>query len=214
VNTFHDVAATNPSLYVTTSAALATLDSKASDFVAKYDIWHLPSTRTKPALEAKNASKDDLLAYFRPLVQDVTNAVTMDNTKRAALGIPLRATSFTPITAPTEAPVPEIAEMNGWKAKIKVRPAGSEGRSSRPANVSMLFVYSAVGTAPPTNLNEYKFEGPSSRAIFEVQFDSGLTVGTKVWVCACWVTARGLTSPAFSPIGLLIGGGKPEVDAA
>jgi hypothetical protein len=53
----------------------------------------------------------------------------------------------------------------------------------------------------------------SSRAIFLVNFDEDLAVGTKVFVCCNWITARGLTSPACAPIPLLIGGGKPDVMA-
>lgn len=213
VTTFRDVAVTNPSLYATTSAAVATLGGKVTDFVSKYNVCQIPATRTKPALEAKDASKVDLLAYFRPLVRSVTNSVSMDNTKRAALGIPLRDEFPTPIVAPAEPPTTEVAEMNGYVAKFKTRPAGSEGRSARPANVTMIHVWSFVGPTPPTNLNDWNFEGPCSRAIFEIAFDASLAVGTRVWACCQWVTARGLTSPACAPIGLLIGGGVPEVTA-
>jgi hypothetical protein len=103
--------------------------------------------------------------------------------------------------------------MNGWMAKFKVRPAGSEGRSTKATGAIQLHAYSYVGATPPTNLNDWKFEGAPSKAIFSVAFDPDLAAGTRVFVCCCWVTARGLCSPACAPIGLLIGGGVPEVTA-
>jgi hypothetical protein len=213
VNQFHDTAATDPVGFFTTSAAIATLGSKASDFVTKYNICQDPNTRTKPALELKQVSKLDLLAYFRPLFRSVTNALGMTNAKRAQLGFPLHADSRVPVTAPTDAPTWEVLAMNGWMAKFRVRPYGYDGRSAKAENAIQLHVYSAIGATPPTNLNDWKFEGSPSRAIFSIAFDASLAVGTRVYVCFCWTTARGLTSPACSPIPLLIGGGIPDVTA-
>jgi hypothetical protein len=210
VNACYDVAITDPVGYFTTSATLASLQGKVTDFVSKYDICQNATTRTRPAIDAKNVSKRDLLDFYQPMVRQMTNMSGMTNPKRLELGFPPRAETASPVVAPGVAPAWELVGMNGWTAKFRVRPFGSEGRSTKAPGAIQLHVYSAIGAAAPTNPNDWKFEGSPSRANFEIDFDSGLAVGTRVWATFCWATARGLTSPACSPIPLLIGGGLPD----
>lgn len=194
-----------------TASSLASLTTTYKDAVlAARD----PLTRGSSSVFAKRQAKQALIDFIRPMVLTVQGTATVTPQMKHDLGITVRGENLpTPINAPQDAPAAEVAEMNGWMVKIKVRPAGSEGRSSRAPGAAMIHIYTYVGATPPGNVNDYKFEGASSRSVFEVLFDDDLAIGTRVWVCCQWVTARGLTSPACAPIGLLIGGGVPEVTA-
>lgn len=197
-----------------TVAQATELSSRTSAFEAAFLDAEDPATRTRAKISLKRSTRKNLTEYGRMLARIIQAAPTVTDEQRIDLGLPVRDTLPTPIQPPDLAPVAEVAEMNGWKAKFKVRPAGSEGRSSRPEGVALIQAYSFVGPTPPGNVNEWKSEGLSSRAIFEIAFDSEVPVGSRVWACCQWVTARGLTSPASAPIGLLIGGGVPDVGAA
>jgi hypothetical protein len=185
--------------------------------VATYDAAVLaaknPATRGSSTCFAKDEAKAALIAYVRPMVRTIQGTLSVTPLQKHDLGINVRKAP-SPISAPVDAPATEVEEMNGWLAKLKCRPAGSEGRSSMADGSAQLQIYSYVGATPPGNVNDWHFEGVSSRANFSVAFDPELAVGSKVYVCCCWVTARGLTSPACAPIGLMIGGGVPEVGAA
>jgi hypothetical protein len=187
-----------------------------ADFLAfdgAYQATIDPETRTPGKVQLMHDTRATLKSNLRMIAGIIQKNPAVTNEQRVDLGLPVYA-ERSPISAPPDAPVAEVAEMNGWTAKIKTRPAGSEGRSTFAAGAIQLAIYSYVGATPPGNVNAYKYEGVSSRAIFEVNFDPDLAVGTKVFVCCCWQTARGLTSPACTPIPLLIGGGVPEVMAS
>jgi hypothetical protein len=172
-----------------------------------------PATRGSSTCFAMSEAKQALIAYVRPMVRTIQGTLSVTAQQKHDLGINVRKAP-SPISAPVDAPATEVEEMNGWLAKFKCRPAGSEGRSTMADGAAQLQIYSYIGTTPPGNVNDWHFEGVSSRANFSVAFDPDLAVGSKVYVCCCWATARGLTSPACAAIGLLIGGGVPEVGAA
>jgi hypothetical protein len=190
-------------------------DQLHTDFLAFDDAYQDTidgSTRTPAKVQLMHDTRATLKATLRMIARIIQANPAVTNEQRVELGLPVRQDP-SPIDAPPDAPVAEIAEMNGWTSKVKTRPAGSEGRSTKAAGAIQLQIYSYVGATPPGNVNDWKYEGVSSRAIFLVKFDEALAVGTKVFVTCNWITARGLTSPACTPIPLLIGGGKPEVMA-
>src|SRR4051794_8075582 len=67
--TFHDVAALSPVTYSLTAAQCTSLGAKLTDFKTKWDVCQVPSTRTKVAVQEKNASKADLVFNLRSLVK-------------------------------------------------------------------------------------------------------------------------------------------------
>jgi hypothetical protein len=209
---FNTLIGLTPEAFGLVAADATAYNTKHLAFVAALTTSTEPNTRTHPAILATKAKRRELTDMARDLSKRIQGTPSVTDAQKASLGLDVKAPP-TPVHAPTDAPVAEVDEMNGWLAKFKVRPAGSEGRSSLAPEAKMIHIYSYVGATPPANVNDYKFEGVSSRAIFEVQFDPELAVGTKVFVCCNWVTGRGLTSPACSPIGLVIGGGVPDVMA-
>jgi hypothetical protein len=73
-------------------------------------------------------------------------------------------------------------------------------RRGKPAGVALAFVYSFVGTTPPTDLTMFKFEGSSTRTTFDILFPTTVAGGSQVWLYACWANPRTQSGPACAPV--------------
>ena len=151
-----------------------------------------------------------------PVLYEVMRVIqampTVTNEQRAELGLRIRDVEPSPVPVPDTAPVVEIASMNGWLARLRLREAGSE-RRGKPTGVIGANIYTFTGAEPPTELTDWVFEGETTRTIFDVQFPGTLAAGTKVWVTACWKNPRFQVGPASTPISMLVGGGITSIAA-
>ena len=197
--TFIDVATLAPATYSLTAGQLTTLGTKLTDFQTKWDTCQVPGTKTKVAVQQKNASKADLLAYLRTLVKIVQNAPTTNNTMRTELGIPLRDFEPSPIPPPGSAPILTVKKVWGHQVTVRLESAVSEGRAL-PPGVYGAQVYTFVGDEPAGDTQVWTNQGLVTRTQFLVQFPPSVPAGAKVWLTAAWVNPRGQTGTACTPV--------------
>jgi hypothetical protein len=197
--TFLDVATPVPATYSLTAAQLTLLGTKLADFQAKWDACQVPNTKTRPAVELKNQSKVDLVAYLRSLVKVVQNAPTTTNAMRAELAIPLRDYEPTPIGVPGSAPILTIKKVWGHQITCRIESATSEGRAM-PPGVYGAQVYTFVGPEPAGDTQVWTNQGLVTRTQFVIQFPASVPAGAKVWLTAAFVNPRGQTGLACTPV--------------
>jgi hypothetical protein len=89
--------------------------------------------------------------------------------------------------------------------KCRVHSSTGDGRG-KPAGVAMAFMYSFVGSVPPTDTSAFEMEGTATRTTFEVTFPSSVPGGSQVWLAAAWANARTQTGPACAPITVYLQG--------
>jgi hypothetical protein len=197
--TFHDVATVAPATYSLTAAQLTTLGTKLSDFQTKWDVCQVPGTKTRVAVELKNASKDDLVSYLRSLVRVVQNAITTTNAMRAELGIPLRDYLPSPIGVPGSAPILTVRKVWGHQFTCRLESADVEGRGL-PPGVLGAQVYTFVGDEPASDTQVWVNQGLVTRTNFVIQLADETPAGAKVWITAAWVNPRGQAGVACTPV--------------
>ena len=197
--TFLDVATPVPATYSLTAAQLTTLGTKLSDFQTKWDACQVPGTKTRVAVELKNASKTDLVSYLRALVRIVQNAITTTNAMRAELAIPLRDFLPSPIGVPGSAPILTVRKVWGRQFTCRLESATSEGRGLMPGTIGAQ-IYTFVGAEPASDTQVWANQGLVTRANFVIQMPEETPAGAKVWVTAAWVNPRGQTGVACTPI--------------
>jgi len=61
-------------------------------------------------------------------------------------------------------------------------------------------IYSFVGAEAPTDPNEYRFEGMTTRATVDILFPNSVASGATVWLSARWISSRGQKSQASYPL--------------
>jgi hypothetical protein len=198
--------ALTPTAYGLTALQATGYGTKHDDFVAKWNVCQDPATKTKMAVELKNASKSVLLDDLRMLGRIVQNFPGTTDAMRIDLGLPVRDPAPSPINPPTEKPVLEIVKVHGRLVSVRLRSMDSEGRG-RPPGVWGASICSFVGSAPPTDVGAWKLEGESTRTDFDVEFASTVPAGAQVWLTAYWKNPRLMSGPPCDPISIYLGGG-------
>ena len=184
-----------------------------SAFASALETATEPSTRTRGTVAAKDAARTPLKAEARELARIVNAFPSITNTQRINLGLNPRTGQVSPINPPTEAPVLEVVSANGRTLKVRLHAQGSD-RRGKPANVAGATLFSYVGSAPPADVSAWKFEGSTSRTIFDVEFPPTVPAGAQVWLCCFWYSPRAQSGPACMPVCAYIAGGVAGALAA
>jgi hypothetical protein len=164
-----------------------------------------PSTRTPMAIAGKNSAIRAMRTSAVLLSRIVYATATVTDAQLVGLGLSPRATRQ-PIPVPATPPVVETVSVVGRLVTVRLHGADTE-RRGKPFGAVAANVYSYVGAAPPADPRDYHFEGTATRTITQIQFPNTVAGGATVWLSACWVSARGQTSPASAPLGVTIQGG-------
>ncbi len=165
-----------------------------------------PTTRTRGTIAAKNAARTPLRASARDLARIIQAFPTLTNEQRINLGLTVRDVEPSPINPPTETPVLEVVAAIGRTLKVKLRAIDSD-RRGKPEGVAGATLFSFVGTAPPADISQWKFEGSITRTTFDVEFAPTVPAGSQVWLTAFWFSPRAQSGPACTPVTAYLAGG-------
>jgi hypothetical protein len=179
---------------------------------AAYQAATDPGTRTRTAVQSKNAARSRLKREARVLARQITNIQDTTNSDRAELRLTLR-TPGSPIARPSEAPVMQIVSADGWQVLVQLRSPGS-GRRGKGHGIIQATVWMTIEDEPPPNLKRWKHLFTSGSNRFTVNLPTELAAGTRVWLCAQWRNPRGQAGPACAATGLIVGGGVPRVSTS
>ncbi|MEM8495652.1 MAG: hypothetical protein AAF663_09735 [Planctomycetota bacterium] len=203
-----------PTDYGLTSTQASDYDALADAYLAAYQTANDPSTRTAPAIEAKDTAKAAVLAETRRLVRIAQAWPGMTNAKRSDLGITVPDTDPTPVPVPSEEPQLDVASVNGRRVSLRLREQ-STGERRKPAGVAGATVLSYVGETIPASIRDWSFEGNTTRLDVDVVFADAVPQGAKVWVTAYWYNRKAESGPACPPVSTHIGFGtlsEPETE--
>lgn len=173
---------------------------------AKYALAINPDTRTPVAIQGKQLAVKNMRANAVMLAKICYGTTTVTDEMLVGLGL-LPRTSPTPRPVPDQPPVVEYVSCANRLVKIKLHGAPPDSRRGKPFGAVSANIFTFVGDAPPTDPTEFNFQGVTTRPNTEIQFPNSVTSGAKVWISACWVSARGAQSPGSEPISVTIQGG-------
>lgn len=167
--------------------------SYASAFAAAAD----PISRTKGKVATKNSCRRFLIEGARNLAAIIQSTPTVTDEQKIDLGLTVRSAPQ-PQPRPTEPPDMDIVSVEGHLVKLRLHDSTTPSRRGRPPGASGAAVLSYVGETPSADPAEWRLEGPTTRTTVEVQFDSSIAPGSKVYLTAFWFNARG-QGPACAP---------------
>lgn len=183
------------------AAVMATFDAALS-------VATTPATRTRGAIAAKDAAKKTMMANARDLARIINAFPSITNQQRIDLGLTPRSDTISPVPVPVpqESPVLEVVSANGYNMRLKLRSVDSN-RRGKPPGVDGATIFSFVGSAPPTDIAKWKYEGSTSITLFDMAFPPTVEGGSQVWLTAFWYNPRKQSGPACTPISAYIAGG-------
>ena len=173
-----------------------------------------PSVRNKPAVAAKNDARSALKVRARYLSSLVHGTASVTDAQKLELGLNVRAMP-SPIPAPSEAPGIDILSVIGRVVKIRLH--GEEVlKRGKPPGVKGASVFSAVGTAPGDPA-AFKFEGNTTKTVFDIVFPDSVELGSTVYITAMWWNERAESGPGAPPVTTTLGygvGATPKMKLA
>lgn len=192
-----------PTAYGLVAGDATAFDPLADAFSSALTIALTPSTRTKVTVAAKDSARAAVELKARQLAAKVQAYPSITPTLLEDLGLTVRDSGPTPITAPTTQPLLAIQSIGTKSAILRFADELTPDSRRKPANVIALQLFMKTGATPPTGPEDAEFIGPATKNPHALDF-SALAAGTNVYIFGRWQTRRGLTGPASSTINTTV----------
>lgn len=161
------------------------------------------------AAVAANATKDAeraaLEAVIRRLATRLQASSIVTNAQRAALGLTVRDTTHTPVTAPTSKPVLQADTSQRLRITISFADEGDPTSKAKPAGVIGAEIWMKHGGPPPTDLSECTFLALDTKTPYTAEFDGSDANATAHFI-ARWVSTRGDKGPLSETVSATVPG--------
>lgn len=186
-----------------TGGDVANVDAVDTAYQAAYLLATDPLTRTPTTVAAKNTAKSNALAVVRPVAQLINNDVSVSDADRITLGLTVRATTPTPISAPTTFPLLDLLNATPGVHTIQYRDSATPTSKAKPAGALQMELYQAIGTTPAPDPTTSVFLSVQTKSPFLVAQDPA-NVGKVATYFARWITRTGLVGPWSSGVSLTV----------
>lgn len=179
------------------------VDTVDTAYQAAYLAATDPLTRTPVTVAAKNTAKSTALATVRPIAQLINADPSISDGDRVTLGLTVRSTTPTPITAPTTFPLLDILTATPGIHTIQYRDSDTPTTKAKPFGALQMELYEAIGIAAAPDPTTSVFAGLVTKSPFLVPQDPA-NAGKIATYFARWVTRTGLVGPWSSGVTLTI----------
>jgi hypothetical protein len=178
-----------------------------------YQTAMTPLTRTPVAVAEKNALVKSMQRSAKNLSDIIRAKPAVTDAQLISLGL-LPRPRRTRRNAPDNPPMVRVVSVIGRVVNIRVCDKDSSSGRSKALGARGAEIFSYVGEESPTDPRAYHFECFASRTTAQVTFPNSVPSGATVWVSARWVSARGETSMASTPISFTLQGGRISARAS
>lgn len=199
----------NPTSFSLVAADATALAALVTSFTTAMAAVGDDATKTKVAVAVKDTARIALTAEIRALVRRIQASASVTVAQKVSLGLNPHDTVPSPTPAPGTKPVGEAVASSSRNVYTRWADQATPTRRARPAGASGLQVFSWVapanGALPPADLEQWRFEGLSTRSSFTVGCNAE-DVGKQIYVVARWYNRKGEVGPASDPIVTIVVG--------
>lgn len=207
--------ASGVSIYKITAGQVTGYTGVHTAYLAAYNAMILAresGVRSESLTATKDDAKKALLDDARPIYNPVAYNVTIADADKILLGVHVRV-SNSPIPPPSVTPAVDVVSVIARTVTLNIHDSALATRRGKPAGATAAYVFSFVGANYPADPADWKMEGGTTKARFEVLFPSEVAGGTQVWIRCCWVNAKQQTGPMSVPIATTLQGGGTMAEA-
>lgn len=179
-----------PTAYGLTAPDAVAIAAQQTAFASALATATDPSTRTPPAVAAKDAARATAQAVVRPFAQNVKLNPSVTNMQRSDLGLSIDSFPPTPIPAPTTAPALVLVAATPQTHQLRYYDSTTPATKAKPYGVKGIEIRRAVGTAvavDPDTAAYYTTWGKSPN----LSFFGALEVGKIATYWGRWTTTSG-----------------------
>lgn len=192
---FAALIAADPAVYGVSAPDAAALAAACNAWEAAFAAATAPSTRTRPAVAAKNAAKQALLAIIRRLAAAVRINPGVGSELKVNLGLRVPAPGAGPssIPAPEALPHLSVVGIDARAHTLRVFMEGTAGRA-RPRGATGVLVFRVVADEAETRPTRAEFLCLATRPTFTSGF-SAADRGKVATYFGRWTNAKGELGP-------------------
>lgn len=191
---FSDVLSADPSAYgleAGDASAFAVVNDAYQD---AYAAAINPSTRTPATIAAKDDAKDALKPEMRRLGNLIQANPAVTNEAKAEIGLTIRSTTPTPISAPTSFPLISILSATPFNLNLKIVDSDTPTTNAKPPGAIACELRVSASATPLEDPAALTYSGMETRHLANLQFDAE-DVGKTAYIAGRWITRTGLTGP-------------------
>ena len=186
------VTAANATRLLVSAANQTLLSSLLTKWNTYYGLTQNADTRTKTAVDNKDAVKADLMTLLRTVYGDIPNSA-LTTADRNTLNLPEASTSRTPAPVPTTKPIAQVDTSQRLQHTVSF--TNADGSVAKPTGVHGCQIWMKVGGATaPTDPSELSFVATDTATPYIVTF-AGADAGKPVYYWLRWENTRGEVGP-------------------
>ena len=203
---FNTLVTATPTAYGLTAPQATAYDALHDLYAAAYSTAVNPSTRTKPAVAAKDTAKFNLIANARLLAMIVQSFPTITPEQLADLGLTVRDTTPTPIPTPTTTPLLSVVAATNLSHVVRYADELTPASRKKPFGAIALQLWSFVGETPPVGPDACSFVANHKKNPVYVEYGEAES-GLLATYYARWVTRTGLAGPWSLAMSMTVAAG-------
>ena len=196
----------SPSSFGVPAAQLASFTTLKNSFVSLLNQSSQPTSNTRAVNTAKNTARRALRQAAVLIAKVITGTPSVTDEQLVSLNL-LPRTRGPAVPMTRVAPIVNLLSCAGRIAKILVKDPSEQSRRGKTRGAVGINIFTYVGPQMPDNVEDYFFQGMTTRTTSEVQFSNSVPSGSLVWISVCWVGRRGELSAASTPISFTVQGG-------
>lgn len=178
-----------PTVYGLTAPDAVNVAGVNSTYQAAYTTATDPITRTAGTVAAKDVARAAAEAVVRPYAVAISLNPAVADMSKADIGVTIRATTPTPVPAPSTAPIIAIDSAIPLQQTLSYKEPGATGKY-KPAGVVGCEIYRAIGTVAAVDPTQATYFGTVTKSPFRIPFGSG-DQGKVCTYFGRWVTRSG-----------------------
>lgn len=170
------------------------IQALADAYSAAYDTATNPDTRTPPSIAAKDAAKNATKPELRRVGALIQANPAITDDQKLTIGLTVRDTTPTPISAPSTAPIISIIGATSLSQSLRMVDSATPTTQAKPAGAIAAEFRCGVSETPLTDPTAIPYVGLMTRPQVRQDFDSA-DVGKTAYYACRWITRTGLTGP-------------------
>lgn len=191
---FHTLIAAAPATYGLVAGDATALDPFVTAYTAALTAATDPSTRTSVTVAAKDVARFNLKAELRELAAKVQASPTVTDGAKTALGLTVRDTAPSPISAPATNPIVSVNEATPLAHYLRFSDSLTPDSRAKPVNVVGMELYVSPSATVISDPEDLKFNGVVTRNPYVITYDAA-DAGKKAYIAGRWINAKGQRGP-------------------
>jgi len=176
-------------------------------FAEAYRVANEPATRTVGTVARKNDCRRAIERESRALSRTLRGAESMSDAQLAALGLNVPKKAARHIGPPAEGPMVKVLRVENASVFIQLCDAERSGTRARPDNAVRAILFYATGRDAARPPEQWQYLMQTNATTLCLPFGGQFPAGTRVHLCARWLSRRNEPSPASMPVSAVLGDG-------